>query len=424
MYARFLSLFLALGLVATSSVGYAADAPKKVMVLLHINADDTGGEDGRAIRVFDLEKDKDWVFPLGKIPGGPVEGQPVHAVLHPNKKEAYITVSGGTTLPLRLVVVNLAWTDAGPTAKVTDQVEVLPAKTKDISDAYCCRTKEMMGDPNTQEGHGPMITNDGKFITMSTLGHNAVRVFDTTTKKFVGGEIKAPGMMGPHGLYLNPSETMLSTTTYQLNGEMVHIFDFDKKTGKVTFKKSLKLEDGNVLGAYTHSSRWIDDRYFITNAGQDGEQGTPNKYQQSVWTVDTKEMKVYASAKKASDASGKDGVLEGVSDSWAVPSLGKVYNAEGNFRKFLDGKTVPGSISVFSYDKGDPTKLKFKTRIAPGSGLPDDFSNAHELVPTPDGKSVYVTSFSTGYFVKIDTASDSVAKVWKMKSPHGAYVQF
>lgn len=419
---------------------YAADIPKSVMTMLHINADDQGGKDGRAFHVFDLEGGKDWIFPFADIKGGPVDGQPVHSVLHPNKKIAYVTMSGSTALPLRLLIIDLNWKGGVPSASLAQAVQILPPKTKDVSDAYCCRTKEMMGDPYTQEGHGPQITPDGKYLVFSILTSNQLRVFDTETKKLVGGPISGSGLKGPHGFYTNPSVTKAATTQYEINGDKVFVLDFDKATGKSSIKHVIKLSSNikgkKVRGAYTHTIRWLDDTRFYINAGQDPDQGTPNAFEASVWMVDVSEKSPKASLviRKSLLENGEDGVQEGVSDN-AIAN-GKLYNAEGNFRKFLDGKIVPGSVSVFKIDKSDPSKLSYVARIKPRKAdekpcdkaevcrkLPPDYSNAHELIRTPDEKFVFVTSFSSNYLLKINTEDDSVAQIWFMKAPHGFYIQ-
>lgn len=422
------------------STTFAADIPKSVMTMLHINADDQGGKDGRAFHVFDLEKGKDWIFPFADFAGGPIEGQPVHTVLHPNKKTAYVTMSGNTTLPLRLLVLDLNWKNGVPNALLAQSVQILPAKTKDVSDAYCCRTKEMMGDPYTQEGHGPQITEDGKYLVFSILTSNQLRVFDTESKKLVGTPVSGPGVKGPHGFYLNPSATKAATTQYEMNGDKVIVLDFDKTTGNTSIKHVVKLvsdaKGKKVRGAYSHTVRWLDDSHFFVNAGQDPDQGTPKAFEASVWMVDIsgKEPKAFLAIGKSKRDNGEDGVQEGVSDN-AIAN-GKLYNAEGNFRKFLDGKVVPGSISVFKIDKSDPSKLDYVARIKPRKAdekpcekteacrkLPPDYSNAHELIRTPDEKFVFVTSFSSNYLLKIDTSNDSIAQVWFMKAPHGFYIQ-
>jgi len=51
--------------------------------------------------------------------------------------------------------------------------------------------------------------------------------------------------------------------------------------------------------------------------------------------------------------------------------------------------------------------------------LPEDFAVAHGLTVTPDEKSVFVASYISSYIAKIDTATDTVTKVW---GPHGGFV--
>ncbi|MEK6578609.1 MAG: hypothetical protein AABZ55_05225, partial [Bdellovibrionota bacterium] len=282
-----------------------ADAPKNVMAFLNINADDKdAGPEGRAIGMVDLDKDKEFYFPFTTIEGGPIAGQPVHIVFSSDKARVYVTMSGNDKLPLRLLVGDVTWNDAQvPTVKIIKTVEDLPAKSKDKSNAYCCRPKGTKIDPFVQEGHGTNKSDDDKWVYFSELHNNRLRVFDTTKLEFVAVGTN-PSLKGPHGLYPNPSGTLGASTQYQINGDEVTTWTMDAATGQIKHKDTIKLKDTakKMGGAYTHTIRWINDTQFYTNVTQEANQGVKGKSEASVWLVDTAKKTATAVLRKAKAA--------------------------------------------------------------------------------------------------------------------------
>ena len=149
---------------------------------------------------------------------------------------------------------------------------------------------------------------------------------------------------------------------------------------------------------------------------------TPNGRKVSppaLWLVDTKRRKAKRVSGTSKDADDP-GVLRSASD--VNIANGKLYVAEEDT---LDGTFGDdGFVSIF--DISDPENPVFLKRLKPGGELPADFAIAHGISVTPDERFVYVASYFSSYIVKIDTETDTVAKVFGpsdgLNVPHGGFV--
>ena len=100
-----------------------------------------------------------------------------------------------------------------------------------------------------------------------------------------------------------------------------------------------------------------------------------------------------------------------------VDTAGKLYVAEEDSWSAVPGMPgMPASYGrdgfVSIWDISDPAKPFFIKRLRPGHELPSDFRNAHTITATFDRDSVFVSSFVSDYLVRIDTTTDTVAKVY------------
>jgi DNA-binding beta-propeller fold protein YncE len=138
----------------------------------------------------------------------------------------------------------------------------------------------------------------------------------------------------------------------------------------------------------------------------------------SVWILDT----LAGFAKKIVDPTidvNGAGVLRSASDIAVVN--GKLYVAEEDT---LDNTFAnDGFISVFDLTNRD--RPRFIKRLKPGFELPKGYTVAHTISPTPDNRYLLVASWVSGYVIKIDTATDTVTKVWGpsdgLVQPHGIF---
>ena len=386
--------------------------PKVVLASMNINPDTTVGINGSALYLIDVETDSLHFFPFATIDGGPIVGQGMHTTLSKDRQKAYVTIGGNDELSLRLVILALNWKNKVPHPKVTKVLKLVDAGVPgNPANGAACHPG---GPGKRQEGHGTRITDDGRFLTLSELQNDRIRVLDTRTDEFVGEPIKHESLFAPHGLYPNPSGTMAASPSYWFDHYMISLWSMDTNTGQLSFLDTIALETDDLQGSYQHTVRWLDDNSFFANATQERNQGN-GKSEQSVWFVKVDEHQVFPILRE-------DQILEGVSDLAILNN--KLFAAEGNVAKFLAGEETPGHVSV--WDIQNPTEPKLLKRFSAGMGLPSDFSNAHSLGAVLKGNSVYVESFSTDYLIKINSEKLEVEKIYGSEDgldvPHGIYV--
>jgi hypothetical protein len=182
-------------------------------------------------------------------------------------------------------------------------------------------------------------------------------------------------------------------------------------------------EKDKQYAAFTHFVWWLDDRYAISSTQQTGNTSlTPAGWKvigPSVWLIDAVEGKgkmIIGPAKNPDDP----GIYKPASDVVVVGK--KLYVGEEDS---MDATMDQGAVSI--WDISDPNSPKFVKRLMAGRELPADFSLAHEIYASMDGRNVYAQSWASGYLVKIDGATDEVIDVaskdvgWHM--PHGNFVQ-
>ena len=105
---------------------------------------------------------------------------------------------------------------------------------------------------------------------------------------------------------------------------------------------------------------------------------------------------IYRPPSDVAIAAGKLYVAE--EDSWTVN-----HDTHAGY-----GKT--GYVSIWDIsDRGKPAYVK---RLRPGYDLPAGFRNAHTATAMADEGSVFVSSFVSNHLIRIDTATDAVAKVY------------
>jgi len=225
-------------LCAAMGVAWAA-VPKTALVTLNIEADDSKGAQARALVLIDLATNQHWKFPFSTIKGGPVAGQPMHAALSADKQQVYITMGGNQWLPLRVITASIDWSGAAPQVEVVRTTEVLGANTVPAAPgASLCSVGK---DPAIQEGHGPKLSQDGRFLFFSELNNHRLRVFNTRTGHWVGDPISHPSLKTPHGVYPNPSNTRAMSTQYQLDGNQVSLWKLNATTGNLEFDRTITL---------------------------------------------------------------------------------------------------------------------------------------------------------------------------------------
>jgi DNA-binding beta-propeller fold protein YncE len=208
----------------------------------------------------------------------------------------------------------------------------------------------------------------------------------------------------------------------------VRVYKPNTQTGEVKVTGEIPLGSANAYGAMAHYAVWLTDRYAYIGTMQQGPTSATKPgstvIEPSVWLIDVQDMK--ATRVIGTQHGQLPGLLRSPSD--VALAHGKLYVAEEDSwgRKPNAPASDYGRDGYVSiWDVSNPAAPKFIKRLAPGQGLPADFRNAHTASATLDGDFVYVSSFISNHLVKIDTATDTVTKVYSMDQGlmmfHGEY---
>ena len=173
--------------------------------------------------------------------------------------------------------------------------------------------------------------------------------------------------------------------------------------------KKIKLGNDEAYAAFSHYAYWIDERFAVTATMQfDTTSLTPPSAEvvpPSAWLIDAWKGTATLIV-SATDHVGGEGIFRSASDLAVIGN--KLYIAEEDTIDYDIGQD--GYISVFDVSKRD--QPEFLKRLKPGVELPDGFTVAHSLTPTPDHRFLFVASWHSGYVLKIDTETDEVVKVF------------
>ncbi len=377
-------------------------APDSVAVSMNLGT--TRG--GPSIFLIDTETGDRWERWFSDLN---VPGEPMHTALAIDRRSMFVTMSGDMIHPLRLLVIDIAWPNGEPELTLRNTHEVLAANT---------------GGGIKQEGHGPHITHDERFLLFSEMQNNRLRVYDIESDTLLP-PISHETLRTPHGLWPNPSHDLIAVPSYRFDAYHLSIWTYDGNGG-LTFDREITLTgsdprgvDGTIHGAHHHSITWLDDNRLLIDSTQRLSDGAPNTAMASVWLVDLRTDTTTPILREVDAEHASDGVLEAV--SYNLIANNKLYVCEGSFPQGFD---APGYLSIWDIsDMSNPTLI---TRWSAGNGLPDSFRQCHELAKTPDGRYVFVQSFASDAFIQIDTSDDTIAHSWdreSMRVPHGIYVR-
>jgi DNA-binding beta-propeller fold protein YncE len=377
-------------------------APDSVAVSMNLGT--TRG--GPSIFFIDTDSGEMWERSFSDLN---VAGTPMHTALTLDRRKVFVTMGGDMIHSLRLLVIDIAWPNGEPELTLRNTHEVLPANT---------------GGGMVQEGHGPHITPDERFLLFSEMQNNRLRVYDIENDELLPA-ITHESLLKPHGLWPNPAQNRIAVPNYRFDAYTVSLWTYDGNGG-LTFDREVSLTgsdprgtEGTIHGAYHHSITWLDDNRFLIDSTQELAQGTANSAMASVWLVDLTANTTTPVLREVDAANASTGVLEGV--SYNLIANDRLYVCEGNVEQGLDS---PGHVSVWDISNmASPTLI---TRLSAGNGLPESFVQCHELAKTPDGRYVFAQSFASDTLVQIDTETNTVAYSWDRETvrvPHGIYVR-
>jgi len=272
--------------------------------------------------------------------------------------------------------------------------------------------------------HGPTKLPFSDYIYFTAWTNDQVRVWDSEEEEFADVDpIRIPGYTEQtHGVVFNRSGTLGLGSGYFFDNNVIDLYKVNRRTGKLRPVKKIKLGNDEAYAAFSHYAYWIDERFAVTATMQfDTTSLTPPSAEvvpPSAWLIDAWKGTATLIV-SATDHVGGEGIFRSASDLAVIGN--KLYIAEEDTIDYDIGQD--GYISVFDVSKRD--QPEFLKRLKPGVELPDGFTVAHSLTPTPDHRFLFVASWHSGYVLKIDTETDEVVKVFGPEDgivmPHGFF---
>lgn len=369
------------------------------------------------------EEDKLVRVPIADIPGCQ-PASPQHSLIMPDEETIYLTTDAvppyrASIIALRLVSVD--W-DGG-----TAEVELLQNMPLDVSGTPTDMPTVWQTDDaqpimpwtrwrNTQT-HAPTLLPGLSFLYAAHYTDDRLRGFKIQRDRTLEPRVlysDRPVTRQTHGVSFNPSGTIGLGVGYDYDIGELRILEVDHHTGALEVTRTIPLGTPGEYGAFVHRAVWLDNRYAYLGAMQVGPTSRTlpgdSLVGPSVWLVDTKQNTAKCVIGPTDSEAGA-GMYRPPSD--VAVAAGKLYVAEEDSwtpNEDMGGYGQTGYISIWDLsDRGRPCFLK---RLRPGHELPDDFRNAHTATAMFDEDSVFVSSFVSNHLIRVDTATDKVAKVY------------
>lgn len=383
--------------------------------------------------LINYDNDKLIIIDPTSLSGWPGKVPLQHTLVLPEGNKFYVTSDNTKEHPsyiIALKVNSIDW-DTKSAAITVESVMAADAPDNPSELPHVEAINKRQPIPNWLVGrgtqiHGPTILPYSDYIYFTEFTSDRVRVVNHKTNELVSGvdPIVIPGYTEQtHGVNFNRSGSIGLGTGYFFDNNIIDIYKPNRETGELRAAGQIMLGDEKQYAALTHFTYWIDERYAVTASMQfDKTSLTPSSTKKiippSVWLLDTQEATAKKIVSQAKSVNGP-GVFRSPSDLSVVN--GKLYIAEEDSldNTFADD----GYVSVF--DLSDRNNPRFIKRLGPNQGFPPGYSVAHTIAPTADNRFLLVASWVSGYVVKIDTATDTVVKVWGpedgLVKPHGIY---
>ncbi|MFO7579045.1 MAG: hypothetical protein R6W74_02390 [Nitrosomonas halophila] len=386
----------------------------------------------RMVYLFNYEEDKVITLDPRNLQGWPGDIPLQHTLILPGADKLYITSDNTDDHPAYIIALNvygIDW-DNNTVSLSVESVLQTEAPGTPAELPYVEQTNPKQPIPTwvtarATQIHGPTLLPYTDYAYFTKWTSDEVRVIDLKTSDFAEADpIIIPGYTEQtHGINFNQSGTIGLGTGYFFDNNVIDVYTVNRQTGALNPVKQIMLGDEKRYAAFTHFVYWLDERYALTASMQlDKTSLTPpstnNIIPPSVWLIDAVDGTATQILNRTNTVNGP-GVFRSASDLAVVG--GKLYIAEEDS---LDNTFArDGYISIF--DLSDRTKPKFIKRLRPGYELPEGFAVAHTLSPTPDNRYLLLASWVSGYVIKIDTLTDTVAKVFGpsdgLVMPHGIY---
>ncbi|GJL73881.1 MAG: hypothetical protein NMNS01_30800 [Nitrosomonas sp.] len=387
----------------------------------------------RMIYLFNYEDEKLIIIDPQSIDGWPGDIPLQHTVMMPMGNKFYVTTDNTEEYPsyiISLQVNDIDW-DAGSASLSMESWLEADSPGTPAELPYVEPVNDAQNIPNWIVGrgtqiHGPTLLPYTDFLYMAEWTADRVRVMNLKTNEFVEDvdPIVIPEYTEQtHGITFNKSGTIGLGTGYFFDNSVIDVYQPNRETGELNTIGQIKLGNEQRHAAFTHYVYWLDERFAITASMQfDKTSLTSSSTEEiippSVWLLDTMLGTATKIIDSTNDVNGS-GVFLSASDLAVVN--GKLYIAEEDTIDYGFGEG--GYISVFEFT--DPLNPRFIKRLKPGNELPAGYAVAHTISPTPDNRHLLVSSWVSGYVLKIDTLTDTVVKAWGpddgLVQPHGLY---
>ncbi|HBV20596.1 MAG TPA: hypothetical protein PKM20_08540 [Nitrosomonas sp.] len=386
----------------------------------------------RNIYLFNYKRDKVVIINPVTIEGWPGDVPLQHTMIMPRGNRLYVTTDNTADHPAYIAALKIKrinW-GGGTAEMVVDRLLQVEAPGAPAELPFVEPVNDVQATPDwilrsSAQTHGPTILPHSNFIYFTEWTSDRVRVINRRTNEFAEVDpIIIPGYTEQtHGVMFNKSGTIGLGSGYFFDNSVIDRYKVNRRNGQLEAVSQIMLGTEEEHAAFSHYVFWLDDRYALTATMQlDKTSLTPSTTKAiippSVWMIDAWEGTATKIINHTDNADGA-GVFRSATDIAVVGH--KLYIAEEDSidPTFADD----GYISVFDIsDRYNPIFIK---RFKPGEELPQGFAVAHTLSPTPDGRYIMMASWVTGYVIKIDTMTDTVAKVFGpddgLVMPHGLF---
>jgi hypothetical protein len=384
------------------------------------------------------EEDKIARVPISGIPGLSAVS-PQHSLIMPDEKTVYITTDA--LPPFRASIIALSLTSVDWDAGTAD-VELLQNMPLDVMGTPSDMPNLKQTDdaqpimpwtrPLFTQTHAPTLLPGGSFLYAAHYTDDRLRGFKIRRDGTLEPRVlysDRPVTRQTHGVSFNPTGSVGLGVGYDYDIGELRVLEVNHHTGELEVTRTIPLGTPEEYGAFVHRAVWLDNRYAYLGTMQVGptsrtrpaattsvrhpDPPTPagdKLVGPSVWLIDTKKNTAECVIRPTDSEAGA-GMFRPPSD--VAVAAGKLYVAEEDSWTPSDlpgGYGKDGYISV--WDIANRAKPCFLKRLRPGHELPDDFRNAHTATAMFDEDSVFVSSFVSNHLVRIDTATDKVAKVY------------
>lgn len=374
--------------------------------------------------LVNAEEDKLVKVPLSSISGWRA-ASPQHSLIMPDEKTVLITTDATPPSAASLAVLrvrSIDWEHGTADVRLRQllplEIVGTPSDMPNLAQTDASQPIMPWTRPLYTQTHAPTLLPNSDFAYIAHYTDDRIRGF----------KIKRDGTLEQrvlysdrdltrqtHGVNFNGAGTVGLGVGYDYDIPELRIYGVDRHSGAIRVTYTIALGTDSEYGAFVHHAAWLDDRYAYVGAMQVGPTSRTlpgdTVIGASVWLVDTQQGRADCVINPAATVDDQ-GIYRSPSD--VAVAAGKLYVAEED--SWAATPDMPGGYGrdgyVSIWDISQPDKPAFIKRLRPGQELPEDFRNAHTITAMADEDSVFVSSFVSNHLVRIDTATDDVAKVY------------